>query len=242
MFRFIKKGRIPMASDKLYVPITNTLKLGLAITGMITMSGCGTSMFAFRDTNPVIQDYAIPVPFSFKRSTNVFATTASRRLVIVTEDSQGATKTCAEPPPDVAEVFASAITAGLKAAGTATSTSGEKISAELATQYARAVATQIAPLIYRTQGLQLYRDSMYRLCLDQMNGWFTDNQTYANEIKKEFDTAKELIKEELPTMQKAVEAFYNNVKAGEARTNVGTKVLEEQDKVPSPSTESEKKP
>lgn len=230
-----------MASDKLYVPITNTLKLGLAIMGMITMSGCGTSMFAFRDTNPVIQDYAIPAPLSFKRSTNVFATTASRRLVIVAQDNQG-TKTCAELPPDVAEVFASAITAGLKAAGTATSTSGETISAELATQYARAVATQIAPLIYRTQGLQLYRDSMYRLCLDRMNGWFKDDKAYADEIKKEFGTAKELIKEELPTMQKAVEAFYSNVKAGEARTNVGTKVLEEQDKVPAPSTESEKKP
>ena len=90
------------------------------------------------------------------RSTNVFATTAGRRLIIVTQSKDGLL-TCAEPPPDVSEAFASTIAAGLRAAGAAASASGEKLSAELAAQYGRAVATQIAPLLYRTQGLQLYR-------------------------------------------------------------------------------------
>lgn len=230
-----------MTSDKLQVHIAKTLKFGLVIASAIFMSGCGISALAFRDTNPVIQDYATPAPLSFKRSTNVFATTASRRLAIVTEDSKGNLLTCAEPPPDVGEAFASAVAAGLQAAGTATHTSGEKISAELATQYGRAVATQIAPLLYRTQGLQLYRDSMYKLCIDRMNGWITPAD-YNSEKKEKFDEAMKLINAELPIMGKAVETFYTNVKAGEAKVNVDdiVKILATQNKAPSPSSESKK--
>lgn len=227
-----------MTSDKLQVHIAKTLKFSLVITSVISISGCGLSALAFRDTNPVIQDHATPALLSFRR-TNVFATTASRRLAIVTEDSKGNLLTCAEPPPDVGEAFASAIAAGLQAAGTATHTSGEKISAELATQYGRAVATQIAPLLYRTQGLQLYRDSMYKLCIDRMNGWI-DQTHYDSEKKGKFEEAMKLINAELPIMGKAIETFYTNVKAGEAKVNVDdiVKILAIQNKAPSPASEN----
>jgi hypothetical protein len=69
---------------------------------------------ASRDTNPVIQDYTTPVVFS-KRSVNIFATTASRRLAVYTQE-KGTNNlvSCAEPSPDVGEAFAAAIAAGLK--------------------------------------------------------------------------------------------------------------------------------
>ena len=211
--------------------INQMKRLGIVLVGAVSLNGCGTTLFSSRDTNPVIQDYAIPAPFSFKRSTNIFATTASRRLAIFTEDRNGKVLTCAEPPPDVGEAFASAVAAGLQAAGTATDTSGNKVSAELATQYGRAVATQIAPLLYRTQGLQIYRDSIYKLCIDRMNEWITQEK-YEAETRYRFDEALKKISEELPVMKEAVTAFYTNVKAGDAKVNVSdiVKVLEAQKK------------
>jgi len=199
---------------------------------LLGVHGCGASFIASRDTNPVIQDYATTSLFSFDRSV-VFATTASRRLAVIAADKNAAGKilTCAEPPPDVGEAFASAVAAGLQAAGSVTPATGTKVSADVAAQYGRSVATQIAPLLYRTQGLQLYRDSIYKLCIDRMNGWISEQQ-YHSERKVRFDTAVELIKAELPLMQETAKSYYMNVKAGEAKVNVEdvVRILEAQKK------------
>ncbi len=34
--------------------------------------------------------------------------------------------------------------------------------------------TQITPLIYRTQSLQMYRDAIHSHCVDRMNGWYPE--------------------------------------------------------------------
>lgn len=118
------------------------------------------------------------------------------------------------------ESFASEIAAGLKAAGSVTPPAGgTAITAELAGQYARAVATQIAPLVYRTQGLQLYRDSIYKLCIDRMNGWVKPEQ-YDEVRKFNYINAIELIQVELPLMQETVKTYYEKVRAGEAKINI----------------------
>src|SRR5262249_4717569 len=90
------------------------------------------------------------------------------------------------------------------------------ITADLANQYARAVATQIAPLLYRTQGLQLYRDGLHNLCIDKMNRWIgkDDEEKYLAQKQALLDKAIELIKAELPIMKEAQQAFYQNAKAG----------------------------
>lgn len=137
---------------------------------VIFLSGCGTSLFSHRNDNPVIQDvYLAPQiwPWNNKTLVNTFATTASRRLVITKQDNYGDTiEICAEAPPDVGEAFASAISNGFKLAITEKKTD---ISTEALNNYARSVATQITPLVYRSQGLQFFRDAMYNLCLDRMN-------------------------------------------------------------------------
>jgi hypothetical protein len=207
-------------------------KVCIFATIAASLSGCGMSLFASRDTNPAIQDISVaPHWWPWNRTNvNTFATTASRRLVIAKHDNDGdVLTTCAEPPPDVGEAFASAVASGLQAAGTVTHPTGEKITAELATQYGRAVATQIAPLLYRTQGLQLYRDSTYKLCIDRMNGWITQ-KAYDDERREMLNQAVSLIQTELPLMQESVSAFYAAVKAGEAKVNVGdiVKILEAQ--------------
>jgi hypothetical protein len=233
-----------MKPKKPEVVTSKMLKIALAFICSASMYGCGTSYLASRDTNPVIQDYATTNLTSFDRAV-VFATTASRRLAIVAEDkhSPGKVITCAKPPPDVAEAFAAAIAAGLQAAGSATPATGTKISVDVAAQYGRSVATQIAPLIYRTQGLQLYRDSIYKLCIDKMNNWIEDGTSYNSESKYRFDEAIKLIVQELPLLEKTTNAFYENAKAGDAKVKIEdvVAILEAQKKAAqSPSGRSDK--
>jgi len=159
-------------SPQLLMTISILVSLGASL------SGCGVSYFASREDNPSIQDnFNRGTGFFYDlfptRTVNTFATTASRRVIIVAEDrdaQQGQRlEVCAEPPPDVGEAFASALTTGLKAA---VKEPKSGITAEGARNYASATTTQIAPLLYRTQGLQFLRDGLHSLCVDRMNGWF----------------------------------------------------------------------
>ncbi len=148
----------------------------------IMLSGCGASLFSDRKDNPSIQDLAVTPhfwPWS-KNGVNTFSTTASRRMVLVKLGDWGdEVMTCAEPSPDVGEAFASAIADGIKIAA---QTQGVPV--ELSNQYAKSVATQITPLVYRTQGLQLYRDAIHGLCVDKMNGWVA-SETDEIQFKKD---------------------------------------------------------
>jgi len=226
-----------MFSEKSDGLILRSVKLSFVVTSIIFIAGCGTTIFSQRDTNPVIEDHA-NVAYG---KTNVFATTASRRLAIISTDSKGKRLICSEPPPDVGEAFASAIAAGLSGAVTATNATGQKISGELAAQYGRSVATQIAPLLYRTQGLQFYRDSMYKLCIDRMNEWITESDYNAQ--KEAIVTKTEsLINNEIEKVMKDLApAFYTNVKAGEAKVNADdiVKILNAQKKSQSTSEDSQ---
>ena len=212
----------------------------VSLIGIFTvlLNGCGLSGIASRETNPVIEDYAgNPIANMFRANIiSTFATTASRRMVIIreTKDDHGIKhiSTCAEPSPDVGEAFASAIADGIKIAAQI-----QGVPTELSNQYAKTVATQITPLVYRTQGLQLYRDAVHSLCIDKMNGWVksaTDNavssngdNSYENQRKYFFDRAAALIEAELPVMKETQSAFFANSKAGEAKVNVDdvTKIL-----------------
>lgn len=135
------------------------------------LSGCGTSLFTHRDTNPSIQDGTVAPHFWpwNKTMLNTFSTTASRRMVLAKYDEMGDTLLiCAEPPPDVGEAFASAVADTLSAKAPI-----KGVPVEVSNAYSRAVSTQIASLIYRTQGLQLYREAMHNLCIDRMNNWLS---------------------------------------------------------------------
>lgn len=209
------------------------------VTSIATLAGCGTTILSHRDTNPVIEDHAM----ISKDKANVFATTASRRLAFITTDSKGKNKViCSEPPPDVGEAFASAIAAGLSGAVKATNETGQEVSGELAAQYGRAVATQIAPLLYRSQGLQLYRDAMYKLCIDTMNSWLPTSEKektgnsaidyYNSRSQQIFDSVVKLIEMEIiNVMKEATAVYYPNVKAGESKVNIEdiVKILQAQE-------------
>jgi hypothetical protein len=153
----------------------------IAVSLCLFVAGCGTTAFSERESNPIIQDTTTTwlKPFwNNKDNVDVFATTASRRMVVVREGSKTViqpdgtvietrgVESCAEPPPDVGEVFSAAVAGGLQAAASLSKGDDTRLGATLAGQFARQVATQIAPLLYRTQGLQLNRDAQYALCID----------------------------------------------------------------------------
>jgi len=52
----------------------------------------------------------------------------------------------------------------------------------------------------RTQGLQILRDTAFTLCVDYMNGWIPDSETYMRIKEARFDKAVKLIEAELPNL------------------------------------------
>lgn len=162
------------------------------------ISGCGISSFSNRIENPVIESDTNDSVMGSKVLTGApsfssFATTASRRTISILEDRDSRRiEICSEPSPDVGEALASAISDALVVKAPI-----QGVPLELSNQYAHAISTQIGSLIYRTQGLQLYRDAIHNLCIDRMNSWFIDteaNNTGANKAinPKSYDDLRKL--------------------------------------------------
>lgn len=191
----------------------NTAKNGLLALCLLSLNGCGLSWFSERDTNPLIQGTAFTPPFFWNdQQINTYATKASHRMAIIRVTDKQMTM-CAEPSPDVGEAFASNVADALKLSLKNETT---KSNMDVNNDYSRAVTTQIASLINRTQGLQLYRNAVSDLCMDRLNGWINDkakansgnqdltdqqkyeiNLTYAEMKQQVLKNAVELIKEEL---------------------------------------------
>jgi hypothetical protein len=149
--------------------------------------------------------------------------TASRRIIIVTKGSDGKARLCAEPPPDVAEAFAAAFAAGLQVAAQ----QGSDTTLGASGQTARQAATSIAPLLYRTQGIQFYRDSLWALCNDFLSNNLSPDE-YVRLKSEVAEHARTLISSELALMKDAQIEFFKSVKAGGTTVDVSTvtKILE----------------
>ncbi len=74
---------------------------------------------------------------------------------------------CAEPSPDAVENVAAAFGAALEAAREEADGSKASISG----QFSRQLATAVAAMFRRTQGIQFYRDGAFFLCQAMMNGY-----------------------------------------------------------------------
>ncbi len=148
------------------------------------------------------------------RGVTTFAIIPSRRLVILkptptTEQEKMAfgenkiddiffpKQICGEPPPDVSDNIATAISEALSAKGNV----AEKGSLEFASNFAKSLSTTAVLLFKRTQGLQLYRDGMYNLCLAVMNGQIGNRAEYDAAAKSLLAEAVKLIEKEIPYMQ-----------------------------------------
>jgi len=176
----------------------------------IFTSGCGSSFWSARESNPVIYDYVAPNVFT-DTTLNVLATTASRRIVLIKQGPGESIVSCAEAPPDVAEAFSAAVAAGLDQSIALEQGSDTKVGARSAGNFLREAATAVAPLLYRTQGLQFYRDVQYSLCIDLLSGRLKEEE-YNKKKENLFHKSLALIKIEVPQMLSAQQEFYKNIK------------------------------
>jgi len=160
--------------------------LGLWIV-VVTLGGC--AFFTSPPSRPVVQDsVGIYNAEGKDKRIGTLATVAQRRMVLIRfEDG----KFCAEPPPDAVDNLSAALFAALSAK-TESVTAGVNLGATLAT-YAK-------QLLYRSQGLQLYRDVMFSLCNAYLNKAITEDD-FKKKQEELLKVASELIKAELPYLQ-----------------------------------------
>lgn len=186
----------------------------ICIFGIFSIS-C-SSFYKNKPENPIIPDNS--------RGLTTFAINPSRRLVIVKPilpnekhndlhndlkkkglndgrfDIFFEKEICGEPPPDVSDNIASALSFALSTEGKL----GEKKTVKIVSELARTLNTTAVLLFKRTQGLQLYRDGMYHLCIAKMNG-YVDNDAYQELAGELLIQSIKLISEEIPFMNSVKE-------------------------------------
>lgn len=116
------------------------------------------------------------------------ATVAQRRLAYV-RFTDG--KFCAEPSPDAVDNLSATLSAAL-------STDTKSVGA--AANIAASMASYAKQLLYRSQGLQLYRDGMFALCNAHLNG-LIDQASFLKVQDDLLKTADKLITAEIPVLK-----------------------------------------
>lgn len=108
--------------------------------------------------------------FSAESSTHLIRQNASERAILLiarNKDTQlPAYSACAEPPPDTAQEIARKLSTSLESVAK----KGESLNASLITQITGDLRTTTKALFERSQGIQLLRDTMFRLCEAFQNG------------------------------------------------------------------------
>lgn len=149
------------------------------------LAGC--SAFTAPKEQPVIED-------KVGGSIRTLAVTAERRAIIfgARSDLRKVDQICAEPSPDIAESLVSS----LKVIAEATIKKGD-VETRANLEINKTLATAIATLFTRSQGIQFFRDNMYALCQAHMNGAI-DTKQFAEEFKRISNLSATLIKKEIP--------------------------------------------
>jgi hypothetical protein len=164
----------------------NNLSIVFILCLAFTVAACAA--FTPPIEKPIISDNC--------RGLTTFAIIPSRRMVIVkpfikpsTSENEAKFDTenehkgrdiflpkfvCSEPVPDVSDNIASSFSAAITAKGQFDTNA----SAEIASNLAKVLGTTSVNLFKRTQGLQLYRDGMYNLCLAAMNNQINSPEEY----------------------------------------------------------------
>lgn len=172
--------------------MTTNLRLWLVSFAVSGLSGCGVGYFSDRATNPIINANVPGANYT------TLSTSAGRRTILVQQALNGGQSAlvCAEPPPDALESYANAV--ALAAHGAASAQGGPMAGAE----FGRNFATSAAPMLYRSQGLQMIRDIQFSLCMMRING-FIDDQRYVSLMQRIVLEAAPLIRAEIPAIEKA---------------------------------------
>jgi hypothetical protein len=121
---------------------------------------------------------------------------------------------CSEAPPDAATSLSESLSVSLKANyQTAGQTAGGSA------DFTKGLASYANQLFYRTQGVQLFRDGSFALCLAHMNG-FIDNTSFESLIDKLIIASSALIDKEIPYLAEikgASNPYFNNMSSAKIK-------------------------
>lgn len=163
---------------------------------LLSLLGCNSAK------NPVIEDGVTVYTRYYENDQwveqesriGVLATTAQRRVVLVNPEGD----MCAEPSPDAVDDLISSVTGTFNLSGEGTAAEKEA-AIQAAAEFASNVATSAQFLIERSQGVQLFRDGSFALCILHANGNIGED-TYAQELTDLREDAVSLIEIELPIL------------------------------------------
>ncbi len=164
----------------------------LAALASVFTAGCGISPLVSRGSNPVIEDRA---GLFDDGPVGIIATTADRRAIMFRDVSPSdvrkvglTTEVCAEPPPDVATNLTSEFAGKISA-------KVDKI--DIGSAEFRNYMQILSQIIFiRSQGVQLYRDGMYNLCVAALNRR-VDDAFYQQHSREILMAAKDIVLKEL---------------------------------------------
>lgn len=109
------------------------------------------------------------VTVSAKESAQLIKENASERtILLVPRDEEGRARfsACSEPPPDVAQNLVQSVNASLDAIAKR----GSELEANVAAKMTSDLKSAAEQIFQRSQGIQLLRDTMFRLCEGLQNG------------------------------------------------------------------------
>lgn len=169
-------------------------RIAISLTAIVAVLLTGCSAFTPPIEKPIIEDRSHASPAGAK--VTVFSTTAARRSVLVHFPQNSATgRICAEAPPDTADALISSLTFAAEMKG-----KSSKAEVEATAELSRALTSTVNALLDRSQGLQLFRDGAFHLCLAWQNGTLSDAD-YGTQYIALLDKTSSLISEELKLME-----------------------------------------
>ena len=163
--------------------------LGFLIASNL-LSSCASLDSPFMG-DPIVEDYG------YGANAGTYGVIPSRQIAIMSARdniSDSIVFICAEPAVDLSDTIVSSQAPGLKAKGPAPGTSGVGA-------YSR--AQNLSPTAKNLfEGVQLYRDGMYRLCQAKMNGVISDND-FSEGMNNLLNQSVKLITAERPYLSKS---------------------------------------
>jgi hypothetical protein len=135
----------------------------VAVVVIALVKGIGFEAGGF-SFSPTRQDV-----ISMKDTAQLIRQDASQRAILLVPRRRGDVMTvnsCSEPPPDVAQNLAQSLNSSLEALGK----KGGELEAHVAAKVSSDLKTAAELIFQRSQGIQLLRDTMFRLCEALQNG------------------------------------------------------------------------
>jgi hypothetical protein len=183
MFTFLNKHIVRLVSENAFIVALVILAIvGIFTVALVKGTGFEVGGVSF---SPTRQDVV-----SVKDTAQLIRQDASQRAILLVPRQRGQTvlNACSEPPPDVAQNLAQSLNSSLEALGK----KGGELEANVAAKVTSDLKTAAELIFQRSQGIQLLRDTMFRLCEALQNG-VIEREDYREMIQTLISTANFII-------------------------------------------------